>query len=63
MGITVKHEYLQAGDLIILEHGVLSVYDDAENSSSIPGLVRVETEAGALYLDPDEEIEIQERNE
>lgn len=53
---------LVAGDEITLSHGSLKVEDNAERSSALPLLIRVEVEVGALYLDPDATIEIQKRS-
>lgn len=49
---------LESGDVLIGESGGLSMVYEVAPSSSLPGLLAVETEHGFLYLDPDSEFEI-----
>lgn len=51
---------LDSGDTLVGESGGLSAIYDVSTSSSIPGLLAVETEHGFLYLDPDEEYTVLE---
>lgn len=43
---------------LVGESGGLSSIYETSNSSAMPGLVRLETEHGPLYLDPDEEYPV-----
>lgn len=49
---------LESGDMLLGESGGLSMVYEVSISSSIPGLLAVETEHGYLYLDPDSEFEV-----
>ena len=49
---------LESGDVLVGEAGGKSLIHEVQPSSSIPGLLAVETEHGFLYLDPDEEFEV-----
>lgn len=49
---------LESGDILIGEAGGLSMVYEVQPSSSLPGLLAVETEHGFLYLDPETEFEI-----
>lgn len=51
---TVQGSDLDSSMVLIGESGGLSAIYEVENSSAMPGLLRVETEHGPLYLDPDE---------
>lgn len=45
---------------LVGENGGLStIIGEIEESSSVPGLIRIETEHGMLYLDPEFDVEIQ----
>lgn len=49
---------LECGQVLVGEMGGLSNIYEVKSSSSIPGLLAVETEHGFLYLDPDSEFEV-----
>lgn len=51
---------LDSGDTLIGESGGHSQIYEVNPSSSLPGLIAVETEHGFLYLDPDEEYVVLE---
>lgn len=56
---TIHISDLEAGHVIIGDHGGTSrVTGDVEESSTMPGLYRVETEHGPLYLDPEFTVEV-----
>lgn len=46
---------IKSGDRLIggADESILVAYTDAEPSSTMPGLVKVECAFGTLYLDPD----------
>jgi hypothetical protein len=49
---------LAAGHVLVGDAGGLSEVYDIEDSSSIPGLLAVETEHGMLYLDPENDYTV-----
>jgi hypothetical protein len=49
---------LQPGDVLIGEAGGQSLVEEIEDSSSLPGLRRVFTEHGHLYIDPEAEVRV-----
>lgn len=49
---------VEPGDVIVGSAGGYSLIVDVEHSSAMPGLMRVETEHGHLYMDPEAEVEI-----
>jgi hypothetical protein len=59
----VKATALNGTHVIVGECGGLSAVFDVEPSSAIPGLYRVESEHGVLYLDPDQKIQVLEDHE
>jgi hypothetical protein len=56
--ITKKNSELTSEDAILGESGGKSSVYEVNPSSSIPGLLAVETEHGFLYLDPDGESSV-----
>lgn len=58
--ILVDGPKLECGHVLVGEMGGLSNIYEVNPSSSIPGLLAVETEHGFLYLDPDGEYEVLE---
>lgn len=55
----VNTKLLDSTMVLVGESGGLSaIYENAEPSSSMPGIWRVETEHGPLYLDPDEDQDV-----
>ncbi len=55
----VNTKDLNSTMVLVGESGGLSaIYEDAEESSAMRGLWRVETEHGPLYLDPDEDQDV-----
>ena len=54
---------LDSGDTLVGESGGHSQIYEVNPSSSLPGLLAVETEHGFLYLDPDEEYTVRENIE
>lgn len=58
----IKNAEIQEGDVLVFEDWKLSAWSDAEQSSALPGLVRVECAFGALYLDPDGTVEIEDND-
>ena len=54
----VKPSNLDSTCVLVGECGGLSAVFEAGPSYASPGLWRVETEHGALYLDPDLDVEI-----
>lgn len=59
---TVPVTDLQGGEVLVSANGNRTVVDgEAGPSSSLPGLHRVETEHGVLYLDPDSKVMIETR--
>jgi hypothetical protein len=56
---TLKPIRLGSTHVLVGESGGLSaVYTNDGPSSAMPGLIRIETEHGPLYLDPDEDVEV-----
>ena len=55
---TVRGDALDSTHVLVGESGGLSAVYEAEPSGSMPGFVRVETEHGPLYLDPEELYEV-----
>jgi hypothetical protein len=51
---------IESGDVLIGEMGGRSLVNDVEPSGSLPGLMRVETEHGHLYMDPEREVEVEQ---
>ena len=49
---------LESGDVLVGDSGGLSLVNEVNSSSSLPGLLAVETEHGFLYLDPDSDFTI-----
>lgn len=49
---------LEPGDVLVGSYGGHSSVEDVAPSSARPGLYVVETEHGALYLDPELEVEV-----
>lgn len=49
---------IEPGDVLIGEAGGKSLVEEAEASSSLPGLYRVFTEHGHLYIDPTAEVRV-----
>lgn len=58
--IIVAGTNLECGQVLVGEMGGLSNVYEVNPSSSIPGLLAVETEHGFLYLDPDGEYAVLE---
>lgn len=54
----VKVTALNGTHVIVGECGGLSAVFDVEPSNAIPGLYRIESEHGVLYLDPDQKIQV-----
>lgn len=54
----VKSKDLDSTCVLVGASGGLSAVYEVEESSAMPGLTRVETEHGPLYLDPDEEQDV-----
>lgn len=46
--------YLNSTHILVGESGGLSAVYDTEPSNAMPGCLRIETEHGTLYADPDE---------
>ena len=53
--ITKAAANLVAGDYLVGDEGNLAAVYDVKPSSSLPGMIAVETEFGFLYLDADPE--------
>lgn len=51
---SLTHQHVLVGE----SRGLSHCYSDAKASSAMIGLVVVETEHGALYLDPEELMEV-----
>lgn len=51
---------IESGDTLVGDLGGLSEVYEVNSSSSIHGLLAVETEHGFLYLDPEGEYEVAE---
>jgi hypothetical protein len=49
---------IEPGDILIGDAGGQSWVDDKEVSSAMPGLIRVHTEHGHLYMDPEAEVTV-----
>lgn len=49
---------LIGGDRLIGELGNITTVFDVEESSAIPGLIHLTTEHGHLYLDPEQEVQL-----
>ena len=58
---TIKTFRLQATDTLVGEAGGLCAVYEIEPSNIMPDLLRVETEHGTLYLDPESESTIIKR--
>lgn len=54
----VPYSEVKGGDLLVGYQNFSRVLEDAEPSSAIPGLVHILTEHGHLYMDPEQEVEI-----
>ena len=54
----VKVTALNGTHVIVGDCGGLSAVFDVEPSTAIPGLYRIESEHGVLYLDPDQKIQV-----
>jgi hypothetical protein len=57
--VTFSGAELESGHVLVGENGGLSLIYEVADSSAIPGLLRVATEHGALYLDPEKDYQIQ----
>lgn len=57
-----KNSEIKDGDVLISRgsDSIIVATSDAEDSSAMPGLTRVECALGVLYLDPDGESEIED---
>lgn len=49
---------VESGDVLVGSAGGHSLVEDVELSSAMPGLTRIETEHGHLYMDPETEVEV-----
>jgi len=56
----ITNAEIQDGDILVYDGWKLSAWSNAEKSSALPGLVRVECAFGTLYLDPDGKVSIEE---
>lgn len=54
----VKSSELEAGHILVGSRGGLSEVERVVPSSTMPGMMLVETEHGPIYLDPDEECDV-----
>ena len=54
----VAGAHLAAGMALLGEEGGRSLIYEVGPSSAMPGLVRVETEHGPLYLDPEHDYDV-----
>ena len=54
----IPNSEIKAGDRLVEDESILIAYSDAEASSAMPGLVRVECAFGTLYLDPDSKTKV-----
>lgn len=56
----VPYSEVKGGDFLVGELGNMSrALEDAEPSAAIPGLVRILTEHGHLYMDPEALVEVE----
>lgn len=58
MGRTKKLEELEGDTLVGEAGGHSQIIGECAPSSAIPGMWRVETEHGVLFLDPDFDVEV-----
>jgi hypothetical protein len=56
--VPLNATHLNATHTLVGESGGLSSVYDAHPSSALAGLLRVETEHGPLYLDPDTDVDV-----
>jgi hypothetical protein len=56
--VTKLVDNLEPGDVLVGVAGGHSYVEDKADSSAMPGLTRVETEHGHLYMDPEAEVEV-----
>jgi hypothetical protein len=49
---------IESGDVLVGSSGGRTLVEDVADSSAMPGLRRVETEHGHLYMDPEAEVEV-----
>lgn len=55
----IQAKHILAGDKLVTSTGSIIAADDAEDSSAMPGLTRIEIEElGTLYTDPESSISI-----
>lgn len=56
--VTILAANLEPGNVMLGHAGGTSMVDNVERSSARPGLLLVETEHGALYLDPEAAVSV-----
>jgi len=59
MALVKSGSKIEPGDVLIGYKGGLSAVEDVYPSNTVPGMLTVETEHGFLYLDPEEDFEVQ----